>query len=238
MKYIEKNQPPHELHAWIQTQPVVAGQRLNCSYSEMPSDVKNNVKRSLLQEQGSLCCYTGRRIDIDTSHIEHLKPQSHCQANEDIDYQNLLLAFPGSDIGRVPYGAQRKADWYDESLLVSPLRRDCEARFLFQISGAIKPAKGTDQAACKTIERLGLDEPTLTEMRKQAIQKALIDRKLSNQNLERIANSFCDRDGTGKFPPFCFAISQAAAQVLQKRARVRQQKQYRTSPRGQGNRRR
>ncbi|MBK7994613.1 MAG: hypothetical protein IPK14_14885 [Blastocatellia bacterium] len=70
---------------------------LSCSYDNMERSVKNVVHNSLIKEQGSICCYTGIRISVDSSHIEHLKPQTICVGNEDVEYNNLLAAYPRPD---------------------------------------------------------------------------------------------------------------------------------------------
>ena len=82
MKYISKGSPPRELQEWFDGQPVVDGQRINCGYNDMPSNVKNAVKERLLDEQGGLCCYTGVQINLQNSHIEHLKPHRTLKTTE------------------------------------------------------------------------------------------------------------------------------------------------------------
>src|SRR6266542_5989051 len=117
MRYIKKRSAPKELRQWFAGQPIAGGGRINCRYGDMPGEVKDVVRQRLLEEQGWLCCYTGRRVGTKSSHIEHLKPQSRCEGHEDIAYGNLLAAYPGLD-ERSPYGAHAKADWYDPALMV------------------------------------------------------------------------------------------------------------------------
>lgn len=90
MKHIIKGNSPSELDSWFRNQPIEDGCRINCGYTDMPSEVKQVVKQRLLEEQGGLCCYTGLRVKETTSHIEHFKPQSQCESHEDIEYHNLL----------------------------------------------------------------------------------------------------------------------------------------------------
>lgn len=67
---------------------------------------KAEIKKSLLKEQGYICCYCGNRIikDRNSSHIEHLIPKSkkdnagnYVQLNKEkvYDYDNLLASCYG-----------------------------------------------------------------------------------------------------------------------------------------------
>jgi len=165
MKYIEKRPAPRELREWFNGQPFEHGRRINCRYKDMPGGVKTIVKRSLVDEQGSLCCYTGMRIDESNSHIEHLNPQNRREGHEDVEYTNLLAAYPlaepGSGAPQCRFGAHVKAGWYDPELLVSPLDRRCETSFRFDLQGRIIPAHMDDRAAETTIERLKLNDESL-----------------------------------------------------------------------------
>lgn len=215
MKYIRKGSEPQSLRAWRDGQPVENGRRINCGYDDMPSEVKQAVRASLLTEQGYLCCYTGRSVDETTSHIEHLKPQAACEDGEDIDYANLLVAYPGGTLV-VPYGAQAKADWYDPDLLVSPVHAGCETRFKFSQFGYITPVSEQDQAAIETIRQLHLDHDELNESRKQVIQRTLIRLNRSKKQLESISRSYCSLNSDKRFNSYCFVIQQVARTLLKK----------------------
>jgi uncharacterized protein (TIGR02646 family) len=227
MKHIIKGKTPSELKRWFRNQPIFDGEPINCGYADMPSEVKQVIKQRLLDEQGGLCCYTGLRVKETTSHIEHLKPQSQCQNHEDVEYNNLLAAYPGPNAHQCPYGAHAKADWYDAELLVTPLRGDCESRFRFDQSGHIKPANENDLAATRTIKQLCLDHESLTDLRKQAIVEALIrkNKPHSPAKLRQIIQKCYERNANGKFRPFCFVIVQAAEALLRKAERRRKGKQ-------------
>ncbi|HRW08152.1 MAG TPA: TIGR02646 family protein [Caldilineaceae bacterium] len=227
MKYISKASPPAELQRWFDQQPVEEGRRINCGYKQMPSEVKAIVKQRLLDEQGRLCCYTGRRIDEQSSHIEHFKPQSRCANHEDVDYNNLLAAFPGDNEKRkCPYGAHAR-DNCDESLLVSPLHPSCENSFRFSEYGIIQAVDNSNQRAQETINRLRLHDQSLTELRRQAIESALYRKKqpISPAQLKSIAEQYCLRDKSGNFFPFCYVIVHAAQELIRKAERARKRKQ-------------
>jgi uncharacterized protein (TIGR02646 family) len=226
MKYIHKGVAPRELQDWFNGQPIENGDRLNCSYDDMPRDVKQAIQQHLLAEQGWLCCYTGIRVDEARSHIEHFKPQCYCERHEDIDYTNLLAAYPGNR--PCSFGAKAKGDWYDEHLLVNPLHPACETRFRYNLSGHINPADENDHGAVETIQRLRLYDESLTQMREQAIDEALFPRnhQLSEAQLRTVIESYCRRSNLGQpFRTFCFVVAQAAQELLRKaeRNRIRRQ---------------
>jgi uncharacterized protein (TIGR02646 family) len=169
MRKISKLAPPVELTHWIaenRTGP-------NCNYGAVGSELRRIIREALVYEQGGLCAYTGREIDVDTCHIEHLKPQAHCGELEDVTYSNLVAAVPKPNTARLPYGAHLKDNWPSDAeagLFVSPLSAGCSARFSFNFKGEISPRNPVDSAAAETIERLGLDHRVLTAFRRAAIK--------------------------------------------------------------------
>ena len=227
MKHIHKGSPPRELRDWFEDQAVEEGRRINCGYDDMPTNVKDAVKKHLLDEQGGLCCYTGLRIASENSHIEHFKPQKLCTDHEDVAHTNLLAAYPGASAKRCPFGAHAKDDWYDEQLLVSPFHQRCESQFLFKPSGAVDSSDKRDAAALKTIQRLRLNHPSLKEIRQHAIDEALSpgNRLLSKAQLQRLIERLYSRDTNGRFPAFCFVIKDAAQDLIRKAERARKRKQ-------------
>ena len=229
MKYIQKGSTPQELRRWFEGQLLPDGQRINCGYGDMPSDVRAVVKQRLLEEQGGLCCYTGMRVNSENSHIEHFKPQSARIEYEDVDYRNLLAAYPGIS-KRCQFGAHAKDNWYDENLLISPIHRGCETKFLFKQSGKIAPSDDWDTAAIETIKRLRLNDPSLKEMRQHKIDELLFpdSRPLRKAQIQRIIQRLYDRDNNGQFRSFCFVIKQVAQDLLRRAERRRRAARNRT----------
>lgn len=217
MKYIKKQQPPHELIAWTKAESLdLDGQPMDWSYADMESPVRQAVKVSLLQEQGGLCCYTGRRITFQSSHIEHLKPQSLCEGHEDTDYANLLAAFPAPNTSQCKYGAHARGNWFDERLFVHPLRRDCELRFRYTKNGKVAPANPEDAGAKETIHQLRLNKKELRTMREQAIHELLFVPRLSKSQVQRLMTAMDERDSNGFFTHFCFVIKQVCEKYLKR----------------------
>jgi len=130
---------------------------------------KRDLHLSLLNEQGHLCCYCGRRIGPEDSHVEHFRPQELFQTLE-LDYENLHASCirqknPGSPL----HCGHHKGNWFEEHLHISPLEEACEERFSYLLTGEIQSAKETDPAAVKMIEVLALDIPYLNNRREEAI---------------------------------------------------------------------
>jgi len=188
-------------------------------------DVLRDVDDGLHAEQGAICAYTGRRIQLRPGppreigfHLEHLKPQDHREEGEDTAYNNLVVCWPEPNTQQsAPYGAALKANWpspAEEPLFVSPLRADCSARFTFDRRGNMTATHTEDAAAQETIERLGLNHKELTALRKAAITGALHPRgrALSLAETEKLRRQMdhdeqiLNRHGSVKLTPFCFAI--------------------------------
>lgn len=218
MKHIQKQPPPHELIAWTHAKALDAEKHpMNWGYDDMPADLRDIVKASLIQEQGGLCCYTGQAITMRNSHIEHLKPQALCVNHEDTHYPNLLAAYPSPNAPQCAYGAHAKADWYAKYLFVHPLRDDCEVRFRYKRNGKISPTNPDDSGAIATIDHLRLDHPLLKEMREDAIDEELFAGKpLNKSQIERLMAAMNERGSNGRFRQFCFVIKQACAQYLKR----------------------
>jgi uncharacterized protein (TIGR02646 family) len=89
---IKKGPGPNELLQYRYTE--------NATYAGMPSDIKNKVKESLIEEQGYLCAYCMCRIDLDSGKhratIEHCSPQALTTESERLDYHNMVAVCWGN----------------------------------------------------------------------------------------------------------------------------------------------
>jgi len=105
-----------------------------------------------------------------------------------------------------------KDEWYDTALMVSPLREDCETRFLFIENGDMLPASEADPAAQMTIEKLGLNIGKLRTMRSKAIDGItdVLD-ALTSEEIKAWIAGLQKTNSEGCFEPFC----QTLIQVLQ-----------------------
>lgn len=67
--------------------------RLNvCStYRDVDSDLKNDIKKSCMQEQRGLCAYCYRKISLSQSNIEHVVPRNK-NSKLQLEYSNMVAS--------------------------------------------------------------------------------------------------------------------------------------------------
>ena len=205
MKKITKQDPPQSFRSWRYE----GDADWNPSWGALALAPKNALHVSLLQEQGYICCYCGMGITHETSHIEHLIPQSKAKELS-LDYDNLLASCLRQPVSNQPrHCGVLKGNWYDPLMMISPLNDDCEHRFSFDASGAVSPNNRKDKGAKTTISRLGLNIDKLTAFRRKAIEGYLeILDSMNSSDIQRLIASSEHRSSKGSFVPFCFAIAQ------------------------------
>lgn len=66
--------------------------KLHDNYDDLVSDEKDKLKAILINEQNNRCAYCTRKIDLETSTIEHYIPRngSNGDGTKSLDYNNLL----------------------------------------------------------------------------------------------------------------------------------------------------
>ena len=201
MKYIVKQQEPQAFLDW----KAMAGEAWLPTYDDLRGEVKQNVKQSLMVEQGYLCCYCERRLLDDDSHIEHFNPQ-HDPRVDPLVYANLFCSCQNkTEKGAPRHCGNLKNGWFDEQLLISPLSDDCEEQFAYSGDGKIRPANPMDVSAQVTIKRLGLGIPKVNALREKAIEPFL-DEGLSELEMRQFVQAFLLKDGQGRFGEFWTSI--------------------------------
>lgn len=178
MKKIIKNPEPVELIEYKKTPGV--------SFDGWPKEVRDPVKKSLVEEQGYICCYCQQYIDVfPNTIIEHFLPRNGKGYDHlSLEYTNLLASCDGGqgerslrdDKGRKKnkkYPVHCDASKENEKIGISPLREDCERFFLYDDDGNIFP-KDSDELsddylmAEETIRILNLNNNVLSQLRKAA----------------------------------------------------------------------
>lgn len=232
MRRIQKGNECEHLKLW-RTENAAVPQNLVYGAGGFPYE---KVLAALLMEQGDLCAYTLKRIDTDTAHIEHLKPQRKCREEdaaraatnlavnrEDVAWDNMVACFPAPNPVAPPgYGAVMKDKWWPASGaagFVSPLNNDCESRFAFGLNGEMGPSDPGDAAACDTIKAIGLNDGRIQELRKRAIvEMGLHPRSpkplTSPTKVRQIIAAWLQRDGSNRYREFCVPVRAAALQHL------------------------
>jgi uncharacterized protein (TIGR02646 family) len=209
MKYIAYKSEPLQFSSWKQ----LANNDWQPTYDNLSGEVKKAVKNALMEEQGYICCYCEQRLIYNNSHIEHFKPQSD-PAVDPLDYNNILCSCQN----QIQKGAPRhcgnlKEDWFDSTLLISPLEAGCDRRFCFKDDGTIRAADPDDVAAIATIDKLGLDLPLLNDLRNKAIEPFL-DENLTAEDLEKFVYGYLQQNDGGMFGEFWTTIEQLFGSIF------------------------
>jgi uncharacterized protein (TIGR02646 family) len=209
VKYIKKGEEPESFKTW----KALARTTPNWGYSYLQNPGKRELHEALIREQGYICCYCGMRITRKSSHIEHLKPQSLPDPDLSVDYTNLLASCQREREPKKPiHCGVAKDDWYDENLMVSPLKPNCTDFFIYTDDGQILATDASEKnaAATKTIKQLRLDIPKLKAMREEVIKNLLVGIDvftLTEEEKQKLLQGFEQPDANGQYQEFCGAIA-------------------------------
>ena len=99
-------------------------------------------------------------------------------------------------------------------LSITPLMPDCESYFTYDIEGHILPI---GENAKETIRTLKLDIPKIDNLREAAISIVFVNpdggELISVEEAQLLIHHFQQKDGEGKFEPFCVAIVNVLQQI-------------------------
>jgi uncharacterized protein (TIGR02646 family) len=202
VKHIRKNPEPPSI---LTSLNVSTYKELN--NSEEGKTARGDLRKTLSQEQGYICCYCCRILDSDDSHIEHLRPQKPYD-HLTLEYNNLLVSCQGKLLNNEPrHCGMAKDAWFDEDLMVSPISKDCEEFFEYSLAGEILPTKDANRgkAAQETIDRLQLNIRNLRDLREAAIIP-YFEKDLTIEDVLRLIESFTVTDAQGFYEPFAPAL--------------------------------
>ncbi len=201
MKHFIKRAEPQSFSAWKAQQ----NDDWIPTYSDLGGVEKRDVKSALMVEQGYICCYCERGLKEHDSHIEHFQPQSDPDVDP-LDFSNMICSCQKSTSkGEPRHCGTLKAEWFDSTLLISPLNPRCEDRFSYLVDGEIQPAISNDIGAQTTIAKLGLDIPKLKALRAKTIDPFL-DENLTHEDVRQFVNAYLEQDEQGKFQDFWTTI--------------------------------
>ena len=214
MKHVVKRTAPAKFEAWKS----LAGETWQPSYPDLRNPEKKALHQALLKEQGGVCCYCGRRISLEDSHIEHFRPQ---ELREDLalEYTNLFASCiretkPGAPL----HCGHAKGSAFDEVNHVSPLDPGCEQRFIYSLNGAILPTQVRDEAARYMSQLLRLDLEFLRNRRQEVLALVFDPEFLdtaSDEELRKLADAYRTHDGDGNLEGFGHVLARYVEQLLQ-----------------------
>lgn len=208
MKQITKLQEPNSL---LQHR---AQQFAN--FDNIPNATKEELKQSLLLEQGHICCYCMRRIPEKSSpymKVEHYKCQDHFQGLQ-LDYRNLFGACAGNE------GQPKKLQTCDtkkanENLTINPINTNpsCETLFKFNSEGEMSSISD-DEAVNRQINViLNLNMQSLKDARKEVYYAVQERVRAESKRTKKDKSAFLrflnhelkvwQNKTDGKYKPYC-----------------------------------
>ncbi len=191
MKYIIKGTEPDSFKDWKSS-----GDK---KYNDLINPIKSDVKKSLLVEQGYICCYCEQKISSDSSHIEHLKPKDRDKFPElQLDYTNMLCSCQKQLAKGEPRHCGNSKD--NKTILIYPLQNYCEIKFKYGFNGSIEHI---DEVSKETINHLQLDIDKLNDLRKNAIEPFIFD--ISDEEAQIFAREYL-KQKDGKYNEFYTTI--------------------------------
>lgn len=199
MRHVRKGREPATFRDW----KALAGADWEPTWADLRAPEKPDLHAALIEEQGAVCCYCGRRITQGDSHIEHFQPRNG-YPDRSLDYTNLLASCQRNEHKGVPrLCGHAKDDWFDETCHLDPQDPECERRFRFGSQGDINANRPADRAAATMVEQLNLNEPFLAELRRQILDGAFPSELLaaaSDDELTATARAYDQADDQGRLP--------------------------------------
>lgn len=204
----------------------------NACYDNMPTETRETLKASLLEEQGYLCAYCMKRITLQNMHIEHWFPQNPSEepVGEEainahrlkcIDYKNLLAVCSG---GTGKPQQEQHCDTHKNNALLTynpsePRHKERLGIWYSKTSGEIS---SSDENFDKELnDVLNLNIGYLKNNRKDVISyvnQALdkLKSRATKDDLNNLLNSYQEKNADGKFKEY----AGIAIYYLQKRLRA------------------
>jgi uncharacterized protein (TIGR02646 family) len=182
MKYVKKSHSPAELEQWKTT----GNDDWQPSYGGLNKEIKEVLHKSLLAEQGYVCCYCGGEVTIEDSHIEHFYPQSEREELQ-LDYSNLHASCIKSPKARTPiHCGHKKGNAFDVGRMISPQETGCEQRFFYTLDGNINIKNDGDEAAKYMSKILELSSVALKIRREKILRTYFTPAFIAEVSIEEL----------------------------------------------------
>lgn len=217
MRYVTKSTSPEFFEHCKQNLPVNPEWN-HFTENQALSECKKSLHEHLVAEQGQLCIYCERKINKNTSHIEHVKPKNpngH-YANLVFTYENLVASCNGDlceDNSRQVYKPEdvhscghKKGNDFDETNFLNPVEEVAiNTYFTFdKDSGKISAIAHHDKASY-TLNLLNLNNPRLCNERlnaPRALMHAILN--TNNASLRNMTRAEQVKLLLNREPPFAF----------------------------------
>lgn len=173
MILIRKKSEPHSLTTYKKT--------INASFDNQPSKVKEDLRKSLLEEQGYICAYCMKRIEESSDiKIEHYEARN---STNELSYKNLLVVCKGNE------GSPKERQTCDTQkgnrvLHINPQKIGDISTIFFTRNGEVKSTSSVFQKDLDEVLNLNDEFGSLISARKSAL-KAL-QKKITPMNKNQI----------------------------------------------------
>lgn len=209
MLYIEKMREPAELR--------LEKRKGLTDYSNLSGQAKVAVQKALLQEQGYLCAYCMKRIDLKRVQIEHYIPQHPEDGDYDpaltIDYHNMLAVCSGGNKSAGTF-KNLTCDQHrgNTPLTVDPLDRASIDKIQYKSDGTIFSEDAAIQRDLDITLNLNCTASYLKQNRKAAldqvkkkIQSSYPDHRATKDQLKKMLLHFQEKQD-GSYTEFAGVI--------------------------------
>jgi len=238
MKHIIKSKPFPEFEAWkeqyqlteedLKSSPIIenwknlSGKEKYEFWGKLSGKIKKDVRDSLVQEQGFICCYCQQKIDLnENTIIEHFIARD-TQPEKMFDYNNILACCDGGDkerttekkqgikkTQRTPLYCDREKS--NDSISISPLDENCESHFSYEFNAdsLFVSIIGISTEGQDTIQKLNLDVDILKSERGKAVAGILFDENgdyISPEEAQNLIVAIKQRKANNQFEPFCVVL--------------------------------
>ena len=205
MIHIKKNLPPSEFISFIKETP-------NIHFDDLPSDIKDILRKALLQEQYGLCAYCMSKIfdDHNKTKIEHYQARN---SDNELDYSNLLAVCTGNSVDNSLNHQHCDTKKGEQTLHINPQNPDHISMISYKTDGTIFcPANKEFDRDLNEVLNLNDDLGYLKNNRKNVLRKLQekIKSKFQDKNATVVflkkALKFYTTPEDGRLEPYCGII--------------------------------
>ena len=195
---------------------------INKSYKNSPTNVKDEIRDCLLEEQGFLCAYCMSRISFGSMRIEHFLCQDH-NPEYSLEYSNMLGCCCGGE-------SEKNKNKHDNlhcdvskrntAISINPLNVNPSVDQIIRYSKTGKIST-TDERYTNDIETtLNLNYTRLCRNREETYEKMMNSLKSFNfalANVRKALDNFQTKNAAGKLPEYAGVAIFFLSKILSKR---------------------
>lgn len=201
MRKISKGEEPYELVTWKHKNP-------HGHYQDLSHIERQAINSASLKEQFLLCAYCCKKVDVRTSHNEHVESR-RLAPNRQLDFGNIVASCNTHDRCGCAHQSQ--------FLPLTPLMQECETELKFYLSGKVV---GHTERAKNSIAILGLDNRAIREERKQMVDNLIFPDRgdnlelLGDDLLTMLIDDFQKPDQNGHLLPYSPVLINITKQLI------------------------